>query len=384
MVATGVADDGSLIIVDPNPVLGRTNMNDYLNGFQAGNATWRGTIVSAARVLIQAPPSNSFLLAAISQSTNGGGVSARCPVGPRRLWLGPGNPGRRSRGLHQPVTLRSSRFVYCSGAESAYQANLSAPGSYRAFVEGAGLLEGSIGYRACRIRPDGFSRLGPCLSRPKRATFTSARRPECCDLCSGNRSRRVVQPLRRRSRRFFGGHHGEVRQRSGPTYPEESVSVERSGPGGSGAGELSGHGSIRLGIGDAAGVRSVQTAPGIFVVVNETGAATGSRTVGAVINQDGTLNDLGTPARRGDVVTVYCTNLGAVQPQGNLFVTVSPVTALLNSTELPVQYAGLTPGFIGLYQVNVPIPGGTAPGANLGLSIKAGGVVSNTVNVAIQ
>jgi uncharacterized protein (TIGR03437 family) len=122
------------------------------------------------------------------------------------------------------------------------------------------------------------------------------------------------------------------------------------------------------------------TAPGVFVVAVETG----NRTVGAVINQDGTLNDLGTPARRGDVLTVYCTNLGAVQPQGNLSVTVSPVTALLNSSELSVQYAGLTAGFIGLYQVNVPIPGGTAPGASVGLSIKAGGVVSNTVNVAIQ
>ena len=120
------------------------------------------------------------------------------------------------------------------------------------------------------------------------------------------------------------------------------------------------------------------------MVSTETGSATGNRTVGAVINQNGTLNDVGTPANRGDVLTVYCTNLGAVQPQGNLYVTVSPVTAILNSVELPVQYAGLTPGFIGLYQVNVPIPGGTSPGASLSLTIKAGGVMSNTVNVAIQ
>jgi uncharacterized protein (TIGR03437 family) len=60
------------------------------------------------------------------------------------------------------------------------------------------------------------------------------------------------------------------------------------------------------------------------------------------------------------------------------------VTALLNSVELPVQYAGLTPGFIGLYQVNVPIPAGNAPASNLSLSLKANGVVSNTVSVVIQ
>jgi uncharacterized protein (TIGR03437 family) len=123
-----------------------------------------------------------------------------------------------------------------------------------------------------------------------------------------------------------------------------------------------------------------QTAPGIFIVAVESG----NRTVGAVINQDGTLNNVGTPARRGEVLTIYCSNLGAVARQGNSFVSVSPVTALLNGAELPVQYAGLTPGFIGLYQVNVPVPGSTAPGANLGLSVRTGGVVSNTVTVAIQ
>jgi uncharacterized protein (TIGR03437 family) len=73
-----------------------------------------------------------------------------------------------------------------------------------------------------------------------------------------------------------------------------------------------------------------------------------------------------------------------VQAQGNLNVTVSPVTVLMNGVELPVAYSGYTPGFIGLYQVNVPIPGGTSPGSSVSLAIQAAGVVSNTVNVAIQ
>ncbi len=67
-----------------------------------------------------------------------------------------------------------------------------------------------------------------------------------------------------------------------------------------------------------------QTAPGIFVVSTETGNVTGNRTVGAVINQNGTLNDVGTPANRGDVLTVYCTNLGSVQLQGNLLRNCEP------------------------------------------------------------
>ena len=44
-------------------------------------------------------------------------------------------------GSTSSVTLRSSRFIYCNGANPPYQASLSAPGSYRAYVEGAGLLK---------------------------------------------------------------------------------------------------------------------------------------------------------------------------------------------------------------------------------------------------
>ena len=57
---------------------------------------------------------------------------------------------------------------------------------------------------------------------------------------------------------------------------------------------------------------------------------------------------------------------------------------LLNGQELPVAYAGLTPGYIGLYQVNLAVPASTPPGLGISLTLKQGGVLSNTISVALQ
>ena len=63
---------------------------------------------------------------------------------------------------------------------------------------------------------------------------------------------------------------------------------------------------------------------------------------------------------------------------------ITPVTVLLNGQELPVAFAGLTPGYIGLYQVNVAIPASIPPGLGISLTLKQGGELSNTVSVAFQ
>ena len=100
----------------------------------------------------------------------------------------------------------------------------------------------------------------------------------------------------------------------------------------------------------------------------------GSSTAGAVLNQDFSMQ----------VLVVYATGLGAVARQGPLSVTVATVTAVVNGQELPAAFAGLAPGYVGLYQVNVPIPAATAPGLGVSLTLKEGGQVSNTVAVALQ
>ncbi len=392
VVITGVADDGSLIIADPNPVLARTYMNDYLNGFQAANSAWRGAIISAARVTVKRPLSNSFLVAAVSQPDAGGGVSLDVESAsggcgqvfdvPDAATIGSTN----APGSTNSAPLRSSRFEYCSGADPAYQVNVGAPGAYRAFIENAaspsGLFKDLSGSSPAAYSVT-YSSAGTLLVAPQAALFASNGVLNAASFISG------VAPGGLFS--IFGsGLYGPSADTT-VTFGSEAANLILKSPF-----QLNGQvpadlapGSYPVTVQSALGAATQpvlvsQTAPGIFVVSATSGSAAGIRTVGAVINADGTLNDLGTPAHRGDVVTVYCTNLGAVQLQGNLSVTVSPVSAFLNAMQLPVQYAGLTPGFIGLYQVNVPIPGGTIPGTGISLVIKAGDVVSNTVSVAIQ
>jgi uncharacterized protein (TIGR03437 family) len=48
-----------------------------------------------------------------------------------------------------------------------------------------------------------------------------------------------------------------------------------------------------------------------------------------------------------------------------------------------VSYAGLAPGFAGLYQVNVQIPAGTPSGVQ-SLQLVAGGASSNAVTIGIR
>jgi uncharacterized protein (TIGR03437 family) len=47
-------------------------------------------------------------------------------------------------------------------------------------------------------------------------------------------------------------------------------------------------------------------------------------------------------------------------------------------------FAGLTPSAIGLYQANVVLPAGLAPGLAQQLYLKQGSATSNVVTVAIQ
>jgi len=48
------------------------------------------------------------------------------------------------------------------------------------------------------------------------------------------------------------------------------------------------------------------------------------------------------------------------------------------------QFAGLTPGVAGLYQVNVQVPSGISPGPETSLSIQQGGVTSNGVVFSVE
>ena len=61
-----------------------------------------------------------------------------------------------------------------------------------------------------------------------------------------------------------------------------------------------------------------------------------------------------------------------------------PVQAEIGGRSATVQFAGLAPGFVGLYQVNVEIPAGVEPGPEVPLVLFQNGVPSNIITIAVQ
>jgi uncharacterized protein (TIGR03437 family) len=89
------------------------------------------------------------------------------------------------------------------------------------------------------------------------------------------------------------------------------------------------------------------------------------------------------PAKPGEVVTVYGIGFGPVSPPIASGTPAAGLTAIqpqpvmrIGSATVTLQYAGLTPGLIGLYQFNAVIPT-LAPG-DYTLTVETGGVPANS------
>ncbi len=97
------------------------------------------------------------------------------------------------------------------------------------------------------------------------------------------------------------------------------------------------------------------------------------------------------PASAGQVVLIYCTGLGELSSSVTSGSSASSPasTALLpvvtiGGVSASVAYSGLAAGYPGLYQVNVQVPAGVAPGGAVPVVITSGGLSSNTVTMAVQ
>jgi hypothetical protein len=60
------------------------------------------------------------------------------------------------------------------------------------------------------------------------------------------------------------------------------------------------------------------------------------------------------------------------------------VTATVSGQSAPVSFAGLSPGFIGLYQVNVTVPTGLTSGNAVPVVVKVSNLSSNAATIAVQ
>ncbi|MEO8025853.1 MAG: hypothetical protein ABI823_05250, partial [Bryobacteraceae bacterium] len=88
------------------------------------------------------------------------------------------------------------------------------------------------------------------------------------------------------------------------------------------------------------------------------------------------------PVHRGDVVTIYLTGMGTVTPSAAagqpapmdpLSMAVVQPDVTLGGVHLPLYFAGLSPGQVGVYQIDVAVPANTPLGLAIPLTITQGG-----------
>jgi uncharacterized protein (TIGR03437 family) len=99
------------------------------------------------------------------------------------------------------------------------------------------------------------------------------------------------------------------------------------------------------------------------------------------------------PARRGEFLEVYATGLGPVtNPPAtgapasatNISHTATEATATIGGEAARVSFAGLAPGFVGLYQVNMEVPQSAPRGGSVAVAVRIGGADSNAVTIAVE
>jgi uncharacterized protein (TIGR03437 family) len=137
-------------------------------------------------------------------------------------------------------------------------------------------------------------------------------------------------------------------------------------------------------VSDAVQVAVSPPRPGIFTYAGGWGAIQHASDFALVTDAN--------PAARNEAVIIYCTGLGPVEPP--VPTGVGAPAFLLSTTVLrprvtvggipaEVLFSGLTPGYAGLYQVNIQVPANLAPGY-AGVIMTVDNEVSKIVALAVR
>jgi uncharacterized protein (TIGR03437 family) len=116
-----------------------------------------------------------------------------------------------------------------------------------------------------------------------------------------------------------------------------------------------------------------------------------------LFRQDGSRITRDNPARRDEPLMMFATGLGVTQGpriSAGQPAPSNPLSELegvqlffgdhrYREAEMIVDWAGLTPGFIGLYQINLRVPGDHIRGENLPVKLRIGGVDSQTTGPVV-
>jgi uncharacterized protein (TIGR03437 family) len=107
---------------------------------------------------------------------------------------------------------------------------------------------------------------------------------------------------------------------------------------------------------------------------------------------DGSLVSTTSPARPGEYLVAYLAGMGGTNatpgsgtasPSSPLALPTATPTLTINGTASPIAFAGLTPGLVGLYQMNFQVPAGL-PAGDLTLVVTQNGQASNQTVLPYQ
>ena len=368
VVATGVREDGRILVHDPNPALARTVLEEYLTGFQAAGKPVFARITAALRLAPGAASPTGFLVAATGVSFEL--ASAEGPCGQTVEW-----PATLATAELKQIGAEMFRSRYCPGDSPAYQLDV-VPESARRFtltdlaalgsrfeLEVAGPAAFAVSRRLGRLAVGAQRASIQSEGIVNAASFTPQLAPGGLMVIAGDGLARPGEPTQVE----IGGLPAHVLSATAfrliveipPELPAGEYPVQVRSP---------------YGIAESR-IRLDPVAPAIFH--SESGW-------GAIVNHNGTLNSPTSPAERGKAISVYCTGLGKAVPAGSVSVVSEPVKVMLDGIELDASFAGAAPGYRGVYQVNVLVPPSVPPRLDGSLRLRQGHAVSNRVSVAVD
>ena len=352
VVATGIAADGSIVISDPDPSFGQNNLNGFLNG--------GATLSGAVRLLPQAPSFPKGFLIVSSNSVQVSSVAGACGA----ALSFPGVSAVASQPLaFRPGTLS---FLPCAGTSSVYELDAS----------GAGFLDD--------------------LTTPSaHIAFSAAAAPQ---EISGSPGTWTISPL---ATTLFASGIVNAASLTPDIAPGGIVSIFGAGLAGSSVTVNGESAAILAALPfqiNAQVPADIPTGTAAIAVASPNGSASASAAISAVapeifrlssaqaaiVNQDNTVNTPSNPASRGSYLVIYGTGFGATASSGALSPVKTALSVVIGGAALAPAFAGLTPGSVGLYQVNLQLPSTIPPGLALALYLQQGNATSAVVTVAIQ
>jgi minor extracellular serine protease Vpr len=165
--------------------------------------------------------------------------------------------------------------------------------------------------------------------------------------------------------------------------------------------ELAGQAQAQLAIvtddlnGNTVGVPLAPFSPGLYAASGN-GAGQGAILINGTTTLAAPANSQynGQPAQRGvDYIDIFATGLGpvtnqpatgAAAPATPLAETTKTVTVTIGGVPATVTFAGLAPGWVGLYQVNVQVPANAPVSNAVPVALSVGGVAANQVTIAVE